>query len=381
MAREGEAEPGRGRVPHGAGQGRDAHGFVLPARTERLSDLVAVIGEPDPAFSAHALLDAVGREADRNWRRYVEPLVEATSPALLSAPAYRKIRIAALDFFACGPYFAMILGRRRPWALRSLTATARVLGWDRARLSRRLAAGLSLYARVRLSGEGRRIALGAAFTGVVDEAFDHGLADLPPTRRIDLIRRAVLGGPAGVRHESAADDGASGNGTLSLLGALCAALAEGLGPVEAKELRQILESCLGWAEAEIARLEGRPDPSGLAHRGAGIEAGTRGLAWTVKEWIGPDERAWMRSVSTFMQMLDDWVDLEADLARGERTPVAEGVWTLEAIEALFRETTEAIVAIAERNGERYPPYLALLRDSYVHRIRVLLQRMASGEAA
>lgn len=373
MAMREEGPPARG-LAHGAGPAPRSDGARSKAAAARLAALVGVIGEPDPAFSSHDLLDAVGRVANRNWRRHVEPLVEATSPALLSAPAYRKIRIAALDFFACGPYFALILGRRRPWPLRSLTATARVLGWDRARLSRRLAAGLSLYARVRLSVEGRRIALGTAFTGVVDEALDHGLADLPPARRIDLIRRTVLGGPA-------AGDGASGNGTLSLLGALRAALAEGLTAAEAAELREILESCVGWAEAEIARLERRPDPSGLAHRGAGIEAGTRGLAWTVKEWIGPAEREWMRSVSTFMQMLDDWVDLEADLARGERTPVAEGVWTLEAIEALFRETTEAIGAIAERNGESYPPYLALLRDSYVHRIRVLLRKMASGEAA
>ncbi len=368
-------------LAHGAGRRPGSYGARPPSGVARLASLVAVIGEPDPAFTSHGLLDAVGREADRNWKRYVEPLVEARCPELRSTPAYQKIRIAALDFFACGPYFALILGRRRPWALRLLTATARVLKWDRACLSRRLALGLPLYARARLASEGRRIALGTAFTGVVDEAFDHGLADLAPARRIELIRQAVRAGPAGIGDELSPGNGASGNGSLSLIGALCAALAEGLTPAEATELREILESCLEWAEAELARLEARPDPSGLAHRGAGIEAGTRGLAWTVESWIGPSERDWMRSVSTFMQMLDDWVDLEADLARGERTPVAEGVWTLEGIEARFRETTESIVVIAERNGEHYPPYLDLLRESYVQRIRVLLQKMVSGEAA
>ncbi len=380
MAGKADGSPVR-NLAHGDGPRPETHGVRPSTGAARLAALVEVIGEPHPAFSSQGLLDAVGREADRNWQRYVEPLVEASCPGLRSTRAYQKIRIAALDFFACGPYFALILGRRRPWALRLLTVTARVLRWDRACLSRRLALGLPLYARARLSSEGRRIALGTAFTGVVDEALDHGLADLAPARRIELIRQAVRAGRAGIGDGSPRSGHPSGDGNLSLIGALCTALAEGLSPAEETELSEILEGCLAWAEAELARLEARPDPTGLGHRGAGIEAGTRGLAWTVKSWVGPSERDWMRSVSTFMQMLDDWVDLEADLARGERTPVAEGVWTLEGIEARFRETTEAIVAIAERNGEHYPPFLELLRDSYVHRIRVLLQKMISGEAA
>lgn len=380
MARKADGLPAR-ELPNGAGRAPDTLGIRLPAGAARLAALVEVIGEPDPAFSSQGLLDAVGGVADRNWQRHVEPLVAASCPGLRSTPAYHKIRIAALDFFACGPYFALILGRRRPWVLRLLTAGARVLRWDRACLSRQLALGLPLYARARLGSEGRRIALGTAFIGVVDEVLDHGLADLPPTERIELIKQTVRAGRTGIGDGAPLSGRPSGNGSLSLVGALCAALAEGLSPAEAGELSEILESSLAWAEAEQARLEARPDPSGLAHRGAGIDAGTRGLAWTVEGWIGPAERDWMRSVSTFMQMLDDWVDLEADLVRGERTPVAEGVWTLEGIEARFHETTESIVAIAERNGEHYPPFLELLRDSYVQRIRVLLQKMISGEAA
>ncbi|HSM51016.1 MAG TPA: hypothetical protein VLA75_06415 [Thermoanaerobaculia bacterium] len=337
--------------------------------------LVDLLGAPDPEFSAGGLLAAVRGEAERNWRRHVEPLVAAHWPALRAAPAYRKIRIAALDFFACGPYFALILGPRRPLPLRLLTGWAARAGWDGARLSRWLAAGVPLYARMRLASEGRRIALGIAFMGVVDEVLDRALAGLAPAERVERIRAAVRDTDPATGRARPAEEG------LVLIAALRAALAEGLSGAEERALDEVLAGCLDWAEEERARLEARPDPAGIAHRGAGIEVGTRGLAWTVERWIGPAERDWMRAVSTFMQMVDDWIDLEDDLARGERTPVAEGVWTLGEIGARFRETSEAIVAIAERNGESYPPYLELLRDSYVHRIRVLARQMASGEAA
>jgi len=374
MASRGDGK--RPSVAVGADESARRHGGRSASPEQRRSALIEVLGEPDPGFTARGLLEAVRAEAERNWRRHVEPRIALHWPELRSTPACSKIRVAALDFLAYGPYLSLVLGPRRPWGIRLLTLAGRFLSWDSARLARHLARSLPFYARVRLRVEGRRIALAVALVGIVDEALDHALRPMPPAWRVAQIQEAVRSGAgeSDVRRSWS-------HGCLRLIADLVAALTEDLSPEENEELRLVLEDCCGWTRAELARMEARPDPRGLAHRGAGIEAGTRGLAWTVAPWIGSAERDWMRSVCTFVQMVDDWIDLEADLERGERTPVADGVWDLEQIRAAFGRTSEAIVAIAERNGETYPPFLGLLRDSYVERIRELAQKMLSGEAA
>ena len=118
----------------------------------------------------------------------------------------------------------------------------------------------------------------------------------------------------------------------------------------------------------------------MCHRGVGIRTGIDGLAWSVRRYISPAEWQWLYDVSHFIQLLDDWVDLEKDLAENVVTPVAEGRWTLKDVREHFDETTVRFGEIAIENGESYPPYVQLARDCYAYQVKDLLQNMVNGAA-
>src|SRR5207244_4331170 len=99
--------------------------------------------------------------------------------------------------------------------------------------------------------------------------------------------------------------------------------------------------------AEVLAIERAPDPTGMGHRSAGIEAAIKGMWYVAGPVMGLQddsfrfersqwnrEQQWMADTSLLMQMIDDWVDQDED--RGTRlTPVVTGDWTLASASALF----------------------------------------------
>ncbi len=89
----------------------------------------------------------------------------------------------------------------------------------------------------------------------------------------------------------------------------------------------------------------------------------------------------MYRVSLFVQMIDDYIDLEADIAEGRRTPFVSGEWTFSDIEKTWNETLEGIEELAQKGGLASPHYTQLLRDTYAAMLRDILRAMADGTAA
>ena len=88
----------------------------------------------------------------------------------------------------------------------------------------------------------------------------------------------------------------------------------------------------------------------------------------------------MYDVSMFIQMMDDYLDLEKDIDEGRTTPVMSGEWTFDGIAALWRQTVSGIEALTRAGGLTAPHYVRFVREAYVLMLREVLEGMASGIA-
>ena len=83
----------------------------------------------------------------------------------------------------------------------------------------------------------------------------------------------------------------------------------------------------------------------------------------------------------FTQMMDDWIDYEADSKDVRETPVISGKWNLLMIRKKWQETENGIIDLAKASGFSDPMYLSFVRESYSYMMRQVMDAMADGIAA
>ncbi len=367
VERDRALTPARAPAPAAGLHVVDAAEDERELRGQARADAVrAIIGHPDARFAG--LPVALRGETRRYWKRYVEPLISEHWPEVRGTPFYRKFQIGAQNVYAPAPYTVVVVSKQRPRVLRAFNALCRALRVPNGVIVAGMRFMLPLFAWLLLGRENRRIVQMAAFIALVDEAFDNHLDGVAPAARGELLRRILRG------------DAPPPNAPFALVRALRVALEEGCSDEEKQELARAMEGCVAWGEAEVRNMLGHEDPDGLCHRKVGILTGIDGLAWTVRRHMGAEEHQWMYEVSEFIQMLDDWVDLEKDAREGLTTPAHTGAWTLETIRAAFEQTSDTVARIVEENGESYPRYQALARESYRYQVADLLSLMLNGVA-
>ncbi len=151
----------------------------------------------------------------------------------------------------------------------------------------------------------------------------------------------------------------------------------------------VREYCL----AEALAVAGAPDPKGMSHRRAGIEAAIKGMWYVVGPRMGladgfaqfeapawNREQHWMGDTTLLMQMIDDWVDQDED--DGARvTPVLAGAWNAQSVDGLYQKTVEDLIAMLTENGIRNRVLQELFVDLYNDYLHVALDAMRAGIAA
>ena len=144
--------------------------------------------------------------------------------------------------------------------------------------------------------------------------------------------------------------------------------------------------------AEALAVTHAPDPAGMGHRWAGIDAAIKGMWCAAGPCMGlrggmsrfqqPEwnrEQNWMADTSLLMQMIDDWVDQDED--RGTRlTPVVAGDWTLQSVNDLYRKTVRDLLAMLEENQIQNRVLQKLLLDLYSDYLHAALNGMRAGIA-
>ncbi|MBW2381657.1 MAG: hypothetical protein JRG70_19320 [Deltaproteobacteria bacterium] len=102
---------------------------------------------------------------------------------------------------------------------------------------------------------------------------------------------------------------------LRLTRALQVEMERGLGPSERAPYEQAVQRLKDWVDSEVAGMSGVADTTGLGHRLAGIQGTIDGLLFPVHRYAGEAARPWMYEVSLFIQMMDDYIDIETDTTR------------------------------------------------------------------
>ena len=333
----------------------------LPSRADRVAAVRTLIGEPDR--SVRHLAQGIRATARRHFDRHVEPLIDATWPAVRGTPFAEKLRIGACDLYASAPYTALFCAPRRPLLVRLATDTGSRLPLPLPALALLGRGAMELLGRFAYPRQHRSIALISAFIVVVDHALDHCMDD-PPALRGPRLEAIIAG-------RSPATTPA-----LALTRALAGAMAEGLDPDERVAFERAMERMTGWIRAEVRAMLCEPDPTGLGHRLAGIEGTIDGLLFPVVRYAGEGARAWMYDVSLFVQVLDDWFDYEVDARSDRATPVTTGDWTFTDVAATWRRSTDGIEALVRASGLDSPRYVRFVRESYVLMMHEVMEAMA-----
>jgi hypothetical protein len=132
-----------------------------------------------------------------------------------------------------------------------------------------------------------------------------------------------------------------------------------------------------WIRAEVRAMVGEIDPTGLGHRRAGVEGTIEGLLFPVARFASAATRRWMVDVSMFVQMMDDWLDLELDLESDRPTPVTTGAWTLSDVDAAWERSLTGIDRLVRMSCLSSPHYVGLVRESYVLMMHEVMEAMAA----
>ena len=145
--------------------------------------------------------------------------------------------------------------------------------------------------------------------------------------------------------------------------------------------------------AEALAVAQTPDPTGMGHRWAGIDAAIKGMWYAVGPCMGlrgslsrferPEwnrEQQWMADTSLLMQMIDDWVDQDED--RDIRvTPVVAGDWSTQSVSDLYCKTVRDLSLMLGENRIRDRVLQQLFLDLYDDYLHVALEAMRAGIAA
>lgn len=333
----------------------------------RRNRLETLMGEP-PLW-ARIFADAVFTVVFRDHDRVVLPLIERYWPESLGHKDGKKLRFLACNLYAAAPYTALFCSPKRPFLLGVAVLLGRLFKMTPASLGYFAKLALYAFGRLALAKERRRIVLISAFIATIDHTFDHLMDDDTPQERGQKIR-ALLDGS--YRPET---------GPLALCRAFLDAMQVDLKAEDRPAFDAAVHKCMEWCDSEVKGMTGVPDPLGLCHRLAGVEGTIDGLIFPVYGYAGENARKWMYGVSLFVQMMDDWIDYEKDLADIRETPVITGKWTFSDVEDHWRQTVDGICELARSSGLDNESYLAFVRGNYVFMMREVMQAMSRGTAA
>lgn len=283
---------------------------------------------------------------------------------MLQLPYLKKLRAGFETYTSLG-LSIVVCSRTRPGWLRAASVLAGQALMSEETMARWGVRLLPWAFRTLLRAEVRRVALMGALILVLDEALDDGLMELPPGERPDALWAVVQG------------QRAVGQDVLGAADGLCRAVrAECRDGEDRARLAVVFEATRRWAREETDNLLGVPDPLGFCHRRIGITTSMDMVAWGVGDVVGDVERAFLYDVAELGQMVDDWLDCEKDGRAGRVTPAILGKWTLQGIGESFARTQAMLKQMTEAGGETYPPYVELVRRTYVTQIQRMVQILA-----
>lgn len=339
---------------------------------ERLRLLRTLMGEKDHAIAAFPT--AIRAITFKDHDRWVKPLYERHWPDALVGRTDRKLRFLTCNLYATAPYTVLFSSPRPPLAVRMVRGLGVGLGLPPASLAAWAGRAVRAWAAFIDDDTRRRIVQIACFIAAVDHVFDHCMQGVAAEERGRRMRSLIDG-------DWTPDDTVAHAGAFRFLRALYLEMGAGIQGEDAKVYAVATSRLREFFDAEVKAMTGVRDPTGLEWRMAGVLGTIEGLVFPVWRYAGETARTWMYGVSLFVQVMDDWIDLDKDLTELRPTPMTTGHWDERALDDTWRATLDGIVALARQSGVDDERYLAFVRETYRFMAIEVAEAMGGGGAA
>jgi hypothetical protein len=339
---------------------------------ERGAVVRRIMGKADPALGAFPA--AVRKVVFDRHGRYVQPLIERHWPECLGERAGRKLRFLTCNLYATAPYTVLFSAPSPPFPVGPARVIGASLGLSTTALSRLAGAAVGVTAALLPEITERRILLFAAFIATIDHVYDHCFDAVDPVER----GRRMRGLLDGVWSPDATTPHA---GAFRLVRALHDEMQAGItNDADQAQLDRAMARLRDYVDAEVKAMTGVPDPSGCCWRMPGVLGTIDGLVFPVWRHAGEQARQWMYDVSLFVQVLDDYLDIEKDRHDIRPTPMLSGFWDEATLAAIWNKTVDGIVALARSSGVTDENWLSFVRETYRMMALETAEAMGAGTA-
>ena len=320
-----------------AQQGVGVHFPTLAVRQRAVVDIVGCDALEPPTASFRCVLTAeVGLLFDLG----VLPRVRQVWPDVDDAAFLAKWR-GGFELYCSLALASIVCSARRPVAISLASRMFRAFHVDEAGIAALGLRVVPFVIRVLERAACHRAALVSAWILVLDEALDEGLNNIPLAQRPDVLVATMRG--------FLPDDATAELRAVHVLGAAIRGTVKDA--ADQTHLARVLDDVEAWACGEVKNLLGEPDPHGVSHRTIGITASMDLLGWAVRNYAASVEHQFLYRVAELGQMVDDWLDLDKDLAQGRITPATTGVWNPDTMGACYAAAESLLHQLADDVGE------------------------------
>jgi hypothetical protein len=339
---------------------------------ERAAVVRRIMGGADRSLAAFPA--AVRRVVFDRHARYVQPLIERHWPECLAERAGRKLRFLTCNLYATAPYTVLFSAPQPPFPVGPARIVGSRLGLSSTSLSRLAGLAVGVTAALLPAITERRILLFSAFIATIDHVYDHCLDGVDPVERGRRMGGLLDG-------TWAPDETTPHAGAFRLVRALHDEMQAGIDNADdQRELDRALSRLRDYVDAEVNAMTGVPDPSGCCWRMPGVLGTIDGLVFPVWRHAGEQARQWMYDVSLFVQVLDDYLDIEKDHGDIRPTPMLTGFWDESTLTAIWNKTLDGIVELARSSGVTDDNWLAFVRETYRMMALETAEAMGAGTA-
>lgn len=334
---------------------------TAPTLAERQQAVLALFGDDALQPGTPSFRAVLVHEVDRLFGRLVLPLVRPLWPDVEASPFLAKWKAGYVLYCGLG-LSTIVCSARRPRLVDVASRVMRAVGADESAVVAAARLAIPVLFRALEARLCERVALGAAWILVLDEALDGDASGRTVEARAADLRRALRG---------ECDDDATVE--LKTSAALARALrSRCVDADDHRALDVVVTAVEAWIDGEVGSVRGDVDPTGTSFRMAGVVGSMDILLWGVRRYAGDLERAFLYRIAELGQMADDWLDIDKDRAQGRTTPATTGLWTMRDMARTFARAGAVLDELAALAGEPPGPFQALL----VRTFRGEVQRMA-----
>jgi len=305
-------------------------------RDKRVKELLSFYKDNDDK-----IISVLFNKTYSDFNNFIEPLIEIHCPEVRTDKFYKKFVLGSTELYALGGYLMILLSgksyKKYRFFSRKLMLSPKIF--------------IKLIKFIPISKEVRKKIMYSAVCNVLlDEIFDNDLKKLNPYKRAEIIKEALT-------------KRVYNKGKLSLLSYLASNLDS-----------KAVEHGLKWCDAEAKSLVKKE-----SLREYGIVGSMELLYSTISGENNKKDLRLMLELASFVQMLDDYIDLEDDLKNGVTTPVISGEWNFKTVIEQFEKCIFSAIELSKNNGVS-EKYLLLIEENLKFIAYNLVKKMGNRSA-